>query len=274
MSEHPFFQHLKEMTSKTDLPIELMIERNSTPLPDPQIQDLSAKVVVVTGANAGIGFETAKYIAKMKPKKLILACRSVARGEAAKKKIEEETQYTGAEVWELDLSSIASVKDFAKKFNDSGLPIDSLVSNAGINATEWVETSDGYEQTYQVNHIANALLILLLTPSLKRSTSARVEVVASDTHYWPSIPSEDDPTPVRSLLKKPEKYERMAVYPASKLLNVLFAKEYAKRCPHNICIEEGIDHFVVLVLFGVVEQNDSTYLEVLCLVSSLVSKDL
>jgi len=217
---------------------------NNTPLPDITPQNLSDKVVVVTGANVGIGFETAKAIASMKPKKLILACRNLGKAQAAKSSIEASTNFHDIETWELDLSSFASTQAFAKKFNDSGLPLDLLVSNAGVGAGPWVETADGYEITVQVNHLCNALLISELHPALKKAAHAkkshedkfpRINVVASDTHFWAPYPRHDDPTPVQTILK-PQEGSPLGVYPSTKLMNILFAKAYAAKCPDPIWI--------------------------------------
>jgi len=192
----------------------------------------------------GIGYETAKSIASMKPKKLILACRNLEKAESAKKSIETATNFHDVETWQLDLASIASTQAFAKKFNDAGLPLDILVSNAGLGVGPWVETADGYEITTQVNHLCNVLLVSLLHPALKKAIAnkkskdekfPRINIVASDTHFWAMQPQPEDPNPVQTVLNK-EKASPMGVYPSTKLLNILFAKAYAAKCPDPIFI--------------------------------------
>lgn len=244
MANPEFVQKFMGMVSNSELKMDEFQRSQEKVLPDIVPQDLSGKVIVVTGANVGIGYETAKALASMKPKKLILACRNVEKAESAKKSIETATNFHDIEVWQLDLASFESTKAFAKKFNDSQLPLDILVSNAGLGAGPWVETSDGYEIITQVNHICNALLISLLHPALKKAAAAksdhsdkfpRIVVVASDTHFWTSYPKPDDLHPVRTCLQKQEGAV-LGVYPATKLLNILFAKAYAAKCPDPIWI--------------------------------------
>jgi retinol dehydrogenase-12 len=229
-------EHFRAMIDKTEMNFEQISKSQNTPLPEITPQDLSGKVVIVTGANVGIGYETAKSIASMKPAKLILACRNVEKGQEALAKIKEATGISHIEIWELDLASFASVKSFAKKFNTTGLALDLLVSNAGIAHTEWIVTDDGYEITTQVNHLSNALLVLLLTPSLLKSASPRVVVVASDVHFWAMAPKQSDPHPLKSFLTKPDPLPMFYLYPGTKLLNVLFAQEYARRGPSKVWI--------------------------------------
>lgn len=86
----------------------------------------------------------------MKPARLILACRNAERGNAAAKSIKEATNFENVEAWILDLASFASVQEFFKRFLDTGLPLDILLSNAGLGgmSNEWVESDDKYEITY------------------------------------------------------------------------------------------------------------------------------
>lgn len=85
----------------------------------------------------------------MKPRKLILACRNAEKAQAAVKGIQDATKFHDIEAWQLDLASFASVQEFTKKFLATGLPLDILVSNAGIGVSrDWVTTNDGYEITY------------------------------------------------------------------------------------------------------------------------------
>jgi retinol dehydrogenase-12 len=240
MAENDFMKHFMDVVNASEYKMDEFLTMNNTPLPEVTPQDLSGKVVIVTGANVGIGFETAKAIASMKPKKLILACRNAEKAQNALKTIETATNFHDIEVWLLDLSSFESTQAFAKKFNDSGLPLDILVSNAGLGVGPWVETPDGYEITSQVNHLSNALLVSLLHPALKRAKSSpetkfpRVVLVASDTHFWASYPTPEDEHPVQKLLTKQE--APLGVYPSTKLMNVLFAKAYAAKCPDQIFV--------------------------------------
>ncbi len=96
----------------------------------------------------GIGFEIAKSLASMKPRKLILSCRNIDKAKAAEDSIKLATGFEAIETWKLDLASFASVRAFAKRFIDSQEPLDLLVSNAGLVSTEWAKSEDGFEITY------------------------------------------------------------------------------------------------------------------------------
>jgi len=126
---------------------------------------------IVTGANVGLGFETAKHLVCLKAGKVILACRNAQAGEKAKSEIEAATNCPGiAEVWQLDLASYDSVKSFANRaIKDLGR-IDGLIENAGIALDTW-SLAEGHETSVTVNIISTFLLAVLLHP--KMTTSAR-----------------------------------------------------------------------------------------------------
>lgn len=212
-------------------------------LPSIEPHDLTGKVAIITGANVGIGYETAKAIASMNAKKIILACRSEERGNAALKSIKESTNYSGEmEVWQLDLSSFENVNAFTSRFIKSGLPLDILVSNAAVSG-DWAETKDGYESAIQVNHLSNVLLVSNLYPALKRASELnnnnnkdndhfpRVVIVASDVHFWAPPPS--DSHPVQNALIKSDHSNAMVQYCTSKLYNILFTQAFARKVPKD-----------------------------------------
>ncbi|KAJ3502682.1 hypothetical protein NLJ89_g8775 [Agrocybe chaxingu] len=154
-------------------------------------EDLSGKHVVVVGANAGIGFEAAKHFASMNPAKLVLACRSAQRGEAALRKLREETGCKTAELWLLDLADFASVKAFATRYEQEGGRLDILVENAAIVPVPGQKvqmTVDGWESVFQTNNLSTSLLGLLLLPRMletakKHNTLPRLVVVCSDSTF-------------------------------------------------------------------------------------------
>jgi len=154
--------------------------------------DLTGKTVIVVGANGGLGFEASKHFASMRPARLILACRSQSKGQAALERIKAETGCTTAEVWIIDLTEFASVQRFADQFARDGGRLDILVANAAVILDKYEETKDGWETCLQVNCLSMPLLALLLLPHMVRtgsehSTVPRIVVVASDVHYWASI---------------------------------------------------------------------------------------
>ncbi|KAG1773277.1 hypothetical protein EV702DRAFT_1048358 [Suillus placidus] len=209
-------------------------------LPPVETADLSGKTVLVVGANVGIGLEASKHFARMRPARLILACRSEAKGKAALTEIEQETDHSGCELWILDLANFASVTAFADKFEKEGGDLHILVMNAAIALPGGVyqPTTDGWETMLQVNCLATSLLSLLLIPQLvaagrKSSTPSRMVIVSSDVHYWvtPTKEVRTSSKPLEILGSKewciPE-HMRFR-YSESKLLNLFFARALTDR---------------------------------------------
>ena len=150
--------------------------------------DFSGQTVIVTGSNVGLGLEAARHFARLNCAKLILAVRTIPKGERAKESILSSTKRKSdcIEVWPLDLSSSASVKAFAKRAE--GLErIDILVENAGLSVAGW-EVMEGNEASLQVNVINTFLLVLLMLPMLRKtaekfSTTPHLEIVSSEAHF-------------------------------------------------------------------------------------------
>jgi NAD(P)-dependent dehydrogenase (short-subunit alcohol dehydrogenase family) len=188
------------------------------------MQDLHGKTAVVTGANTGIGRVTAIELARLGAT-VILACRS----EDKTRPVLEEIRAAGgkAEFVPLDLADLQSVRDCADKLLARGVAIDVLVNNAGLAGAHGT-TKDGFELTFGTNHLGPYLLTRLLMPALERAPVARVVNVASQGHYradgidWDAVRR-----PTRTTTAFPE-------YCVSKLANVLFARELAKRAPKNV----------------------------------------
>jgi len=148
-------------------------------------RDLRGQTVIVTGANVGLGLETAKHLATMQPEHIILGVRDA---DHRIEMIAGELQgYRGLSVWELDLSKFESVRAFAKRFEETGWDLNILVSNAGVALYNWKHSYDGNELSLQTNHLSNYLLISLLRPSLKKTAAKGIEprivVVGSNLHY-------------------------------------------------------------------------------------------
>lgn len=148
----------------------------------------SGQTIIVTGSNTGLGLEAARHFARLGAAKVILAVRTISKGEAAKESIEESTDRKGVvEVWQLDLGSYKSVKDFAKKAE--GLDrLDAVVENAGIAKSTWSVLEDN-EATITTNVVSTFLLGLLLLPKLRESgqkfnLTPHLAVVSSEVHAW------------------------------------------------------------------------------------------
>ena len=221
-------------------PVQFIKNQRKTPLLVNE-RDLSGQVVIVTGSNTGLGFEAAKHFARMKPEKLILACRNQNKAEVALKELRDEIGYVGGEVWMLDQGDLRSVVSFADKFNKEVSRLDVLVANAGISTTTYEATKDGYESTVQVNHLATALLSLLLLPkmaatkALPGANTPRLTIVSSETHFWSSF--DEDVMKSDNFLETLASKEystdaRMGGrYMQSKLLNVFFTRSLASHHP-------------------------------------------
>ena len=148
--------------------------------------DFSGQTIIVTGANVGLGFEAARHFTRLNAAKVILAVRSESKGAAAKADIESTTKRSGVvEVYPLDLSSYASVKQFAAKVSE--LPrVDVLLENAGIAMAEY-STMEDNESTITVNVVSTFLLAVLLLPTLRKSAQEfgivpRICIVSSGVH--------------------------------------------------------------------------------------------
>lgn len=192
--------------------------------------DLTGKVVIVTGATEGLGVETAKALYAMGAV-VIVPCRNMEKGENVVKKIQSQVKSGGKiELMPMDLSSLDSVASFVDKFKAKYKSLHILVNNAGVWPHNHKETKDGLQEIFQVNHLANHLLVGLLLPSLKAGGEigrpARVVTLSSALHYrgkllWDEIES--------GRVIPSAGYQSFPAYANSKLLNVLFAAEL-QRC--------------------------------------------
>lgn len=185
---------------------------------------MDGKVCVVTGANVGIGKETAKDFVR-RGARVILACRDLKKAEEAKLEIIQDTGITNrVEVMHLDLSSFKSVRQFASELCAKEGKLDVLVNNAGIAFHPRNLTEDGQEQVMQVNHLSSFLLTNLLTDLLKASGNARVINLSSLAHTWAKDGIQFD-----DLKWENTKFDSWQAYAQSKLANVQFTREYARR---------------------------------------------
>jgi NAD(P)-dependent dehydrogenase (short-subunit alcohol dehydrogenase family) len=187
------------------------------------VPDMQGKTVVVTGGNSGIGFETAAALASMGARVLVTA-RNADKGRAAAAALTERLSGEGSvQLVVFDLADLASVRQGAGEILDQAPKIDVLVNNAGLVLTERAETVDGYEATFAINHLGPFLLTNLLLERIVASTPSRVVNVASTAHNAArkGIPFDD--------LQSAEHYRGMRVYGQSKLANILFTLELARR---------------------------------------------
>ncbi|MER5514282.1 oxidoreductase [Streptomyces sp. NPDC002763] len=182
------------------------------------IPDLTGRVAVVTGANSGLGYVTARELAR-KGARVVLACRSEARGHEAGDRMAAEVPDAHIEFGRLDLGDLASVRDFAGSFPYARL--DLLVNNAGVMAPPYGTTADGFETQFGVNHLGHFALTGLLMPVLLGTPAARVVTVSSMMHVLANIDLDD--------LDSARGYRRWVAYGRSKTANLLFVHELARR---------------------------------------------
>jgi light-dependent protochlorophyllide reductase len=195
----------------------------------------ATKTVIITGANTGLGFECAKAIASSNQQwHILMACRNLEKAKTAQEKLIELTDNQNISILELDLSSLQSVRNFVKNFEQQQLPpLLGLVNNAGLQIMSGLEyTVDGFEKTFGTNHLGHFLLTNLLLDKFQPNT--KIVVVSSGTH---------DPDSLEGKFNKPvwlgaegmaypkNKKEMSGIqrYATSKLANLFFAYELSRR---------------------------------------------
>lgn len=189
---------------------------------DDVIADMTGKTVVVTGGNSGIGLATAVALAGAGARVLVTA-RDAGRGSAAVEEIRRRAASNAVELVVFDLSSLGSVRQGAAEILGRCQRIDVLVNNAGVVLSERRETADGLETTFVVNHLGHFLLTDLLRERLVESAPARVVNVASTAHKGARRGLDFDD------LQSARSYRGMQVYAKSKLANIYFTTELARR---------------------------------------------
>ena len=181
---------------------------------------MKGKRVVLTGASRGIGRETALALGRMGAD-LSLVVRDRERGNAVADEIKKNGGGGGVDVFIADLSSMAEVRRVAAELLAAHDTIDVLVNNAGAILMDRQVTKDGYEATFATNHLAYFLLTKLLLDALKKAPAGRIVNVASDAHHRGSIAFDD--------LMGEKRYVGWRAYSTSKLANILFTRELARR---------------------------------------------
>jgi NAD(P)-dependent dehydrogenase (short-subunit alcohol dehydrogenase family) len=184
------------------------------------LPDLSKQTALITGANSGLGFETAHALAGAGAR-VLLACRSEAKAEAAIARIRAAHPTSRVEPVALDLASLASIRAAAEHVRSAYPQLDLLCNNAGVMAVPFARTADGFEQQLGVNHLGHFALTGLLLEPLLRAERARIVTLTSLVHYAGRIRLDD--------LHGERHYEKWAAYAQSKLANLLFAFELGRK---------------------------------------------
>ena len=183
------------------------------------VPNQSGRTIMVTGANAGLGFETAKVLAG-KGARVLLGCRSKGRAEEAMDKIIVEHPDADLTFVELDQASLASVRKAAKKV-EKEKRLDVLVNNAGIMGPPYELTEDGFESQFGVNHLGTFALTGLLLPKLQETKKSRVVITSSLAHKGGKIHFDD--------INADKRYIAWERYAQSKLANIVHATELDRR---------------------------------------------
>jgi NAD(P)-dependent dehydrogenase (short-subunit alcohol dehydrogenase family) len=179
------------------------------------------RLAIVTGANSGIGYQTARYLARAGAT-VILACRSATKGEAARAKIVAGNAAAKVEVRVLDVADLDSVRRFAAEFLGEGKALDLLINNAGVMAIpDRRTTPQGFEMQFGTNHLGHFALTGLLLPALLRQPKSRVVTVASIAHKGGKLNFDD--------LNAERGYDPRGAYQQSKLANLVFGLEFDRR---------------------------------------------
>jgi NAD(P)-dependent dehydrogenase (short-subunit alcohol dehydrogenase family) len=178
------------------------------------------RTAIVTGANAGLGYETTIGLAK-KGMTVIMACRNMEKAKQAKSNILDELRDADLETMQLDLASLASVRSFTESLREKYDTLDLLVNNAGVMIPPYSTTEDGFELQLGVNHLGHFLLTSLLIDRIPDTPESRIVSLSSIAHRRGEIHFDD--------LQWEKSYSKQGAYNQSKLACLLFADELDRR---------------------------------------------
>lgn len=201
------------------------------------------KVAIVTGANTGIGLETARGLAE-RGFTVVMTARNPEKGERAVADVKASTGNHNVELLHLELSDMASVRAAASTFKSKHSQLDLLVNNAGLILSERGVSADGFESTFAINHLGPFLFTTELLDLIKASGPARIVNLASEAHRMSSGLDFDD------LTREKRSYAGMAVYGDSKLANILFTRELARRLEGTEVVAHAVHPGVVRTGFA------------------------
>ena len=184
------------------------------------IPELTGKVIIITGANSGLGLESTKALAA-KGATVIMACRNMGKAEKAKEEVLRAVPNAKLDLMQLDNASLVSVRAFAEAFKAKYDRLDILLNNAGLMAIPRTETEDGFEMQLGVNHLAHFALTGHLLDVLTSTPGSRVHNTSSSAAFNGAINFDD--------LMGEKAYGRWTAYGQSKLANAVFATELDRR---------------------------------------------
>ena len=213
------------------------------------IPDLTGKTIVVTGANTGIGYESVKVFAQ-NGANVVMACRSVEKGEIARKQVVRLFPSSIIQVMELDLADLKSIHNFALTFKQSHAHLDVLLNNAAVMLVPYSLTKDGFENQMGTNHLGHFALTGILLDILKKSPKSRVVNVSSLSHKQGIMDFDN------LLFENGKDFSAMKAYGRSKLSNLLFTYELQR-----FFDTKGIDCISVAAHPGVTNKNKTSLRE-------------
>lgn len=184
------------------------------------IPDLHGYTVLVTGANSGLGLETTRALAT-KGAHVVMACRNMEKGRAAQASLEESIPGASLSLMQLDLASLAGVRDFAERLQAHHSQLHLLFNNAGVMAIPYRRTKDGFEWQFGTNHLGHFALTGLVLPTLLATPKSRVITTSSLAQVMGKIEFDN--------LNSERSYSRWSAYGKSKLANAMFAFELQRR---------------------------------------------
>jgi NAD(P)-dependent dehydrogenase (short-subunit alcohol dehydrogenase family) len=184
------------------------------------IPDQASRIVVITGANSGLGYQTARMLARPGAR-VVLACRNLAKANQAADRIRTDSGPASAAVVQLDLASLASVRAAADEIVVTYPRLDLLISNAGVMELPYERTEDGFELTFGTNHLGHFALTGWLLDRLLHTPGSRVVTMSSQGHLDGMMNFDD--------LQSERGYQPAAAYHQSKLANLLFTYELDRR---------------------------------------------
>ncbi len=190
------------------------------------LPDLTSKIVLVTGANSGIGFEASKVLAQ-KGAAVVMACRNMEKAEVALAELKRDVPEAKAEIMQLDLASLTSVRTFSEAFKAKYEQLDVLVNNAGIMMVPYGTTEDGFERQFGTNHLGHFALTGLLLDVIKNTPDARVVSISSGGHRMGNMDFDN------LMYEGGQGYSEGPAYGRSKLANLLFTYELQRRFEAN-----------------------------------------
>ncbi len=178
------------------------------------------KIILITGANSGIGKATATALAEMGAH-VIMMSRDLERGEDARQEVMRISRNSQVDLMQCDLASLDDIRRFSFDFIAKYKRLDVLINNAGIYTDKRMNTADGFEYQFGVNHLGHFLLTRLLLGLMKTSSPSRIINVASGAHFGGRIDFDD--------IQSEKKYSGWKAYAQAKLANILFTYELTRR---------------------------------------------